>query len=99
LDRKSGIPSTAADRFRDGFPGAFFIPHPLDFMGDGFVGARDPSRLPRLLASASRADQAVDVEGINSRPARGLAVRANIWAAVLGILIIAILILMVFKPA
>jgi hypothetical protein len=43
--------------------------------------------------------RAVDVEGINSRPARGLAVRANIYAAVLGILIIAILILMVFRPA
>lgn len=42
---------------------------------------------------------AVDREGIEGASARRLAVRANLWAGILGVLIFAILVLMVFKPA
>jgi uncharacterized membrane protein len=42
---------------------------------------------------------AVDREGIASPAARRLAVRGNVWAAVLGVFIVVILVLMVFKPA
>ena len=42
---------------------------------------------------------AVDREGVAGPAARTLATRGQIWAAVLGVLILAILVLMVFKPA
>lgn len=43
--------------------------------------------------------RAVEREGIASGAARRLAVAGNVWAAVLGLLVAAILVLMVFKPA
>jgi uncharacterized membrane protein len=43
--------------------------------------------------------RAIERDGPASPEAARLAVRGNIWAAILGVLIIAILILMVFKPA
>ncbi|MGA8534157.1 MAG: DUF2269 family protein [Candidatus Tumulicola sp.] len=42
---------------------------------------------------------AVDRDGIASAAARMLAVRANVWAGLLAVLVVAILLLMVFKPA
>jgi uncharacterized membrane protein len=43
--------------------------------------------------------KAVDREGIASPAARALATRGYVWSAVLGVLVIAIVVLMVFKPA
>jgi uncharacterized membrane protein len=43
--------------------------------------------------------RAVDREGITSASARSLAIRGNVWAGILGVVILAILALMVFKPA
>jgi uncharacterized membrane protein len=43
--------------------------------------------------------RAVDREGISSASARSLAVRGNVWAGILAVLVVAILLLMVFKPA
>ena len=42
---------------------------------------------------------AVDREGIDGPAARALAVRGQIWAGVLAVLVLTILVLMVFKPA
>jgi uncharacterized membrane protein len=42
---------------------------------------------------------AVERDGVASPAARALATRGQIWAGVLGVLILAILVLMVFKPA
>jgi uncharacterized membrane protein len=42
---------------------------------------------------------AVDREGIASPAARALATRGYVWSAVLGVLVFAIVVLMVFKPA
>jgi uncharacterized membrane protein len=42
--------------------------------------------------------RAVDAEGIASPAARSLAVRGQIWAAIIGILVLVIIVLMVFKP-
>ena len=43
--------------------------------------------------------RAVDREGIASADARSLAVRGYVWSALLGAMVVAILVLMVFKPA
>jgi hypothetical protein len=42
--------------------------------------------------------RAIEQDGPNSPRAAALAARANIFTAILGVLIVAILILMVFKP-
>jgi uncharacterized membrane protein len=42
---------------------------------------------------------AVDREGIAGPAARALATRGYVWSAVLGVLVLAIVVLMVFKPA
>ena len=42
--------------------------------------------------------RAVDSEGIESDAARRLAVRGYVWAGILGVLIVSIVVLMVFKP-
>ncbi len=42
---------------------------------------------------------AVDREGIASPAARALATRGYVWSAVLGVVVFAIVVLMVFKPA
>ncbi len=42
---------------------------------------------------------AVERDGVASASAKGLAVRGNVWAAFLAVLIVAILVLMIFKPA
>lgn len=42
---------------------------------------------------------AVDREGVRGAGARTLAIRGQIWGAVLGLVVLAILLLMVFKPA
>lgn len=43
--------------------------------------------------------RAVDSEGIAAQSTRALAVRGYVWSGLLGVLVMAILILMVFKPA
>ncbi|HEY1655898.1 MAG TPA: DUF2269 family protein [Candidatus Tumulicola sp.] len=43
--------------------------------------------------------RAVDGEGVGSPAARRLAVRGYVWSAILGVMVVAILVLMVFKPA
>ncbi|HKU82122.1 MAG TPA: DUF2269 family protein [Candidatus Tumulicola sp.] len=42
---------------------------------------------------------AVDRAGVDSEAAKELAVRGQIWAAFLGVVVLAIVVLMVFKPA
>jgi hypothetical protein len=42
---------------------------------------------------------AVDREGIASPAARALATRGYVWSGILGVLVFAIVVLMVFKPA